>query len=74
MDAELKTVKKTIPAEDKSLNYDEGVQDNKDKVEEPQMGYQTFSEYINSNFSTNNIERKFRQFQNNLKGWLHLKS
>ena len=73
MDAELKTIKKTIPAADRTSNYEEGDQDNKDKVVEPQMGYQTFSEYLNSALSTNNIERKFRQFQNNLKGWLHLK-
>ncbi len=73
MDAELKTIKKTIPEADRSSNYDKGDQDNKDKVDEPQKGYQTFSEYLNSTFSTNNIEKKFRKFQNNLKGWLHLK-
>ena len=73
MDAELKTIKKTMPVEDKSSANDEGDQDNKDKVEEPQMRYQTISEYLNTTLSTNNIEQKFRQFQNNLKGWLHLK-
>ena len=73
MDAELKTIKKRIPVEDKSSANDEGGQDTMDKVDEPQMGYQTFSEYLNSTFSTNNIEQKFRLFQSNLKSWLHLK-
>ncbi len=73
MDAELKTIKKTIPVEDNTAIHEEGDQDNIDQVEEPQMGYQTFSEYLNSTFSTNNIEKKFKQFQNSLKGWLHLK-
>lgn len=73
MDAELKTVKKTIPVKDNSSVHEEGDQDNIDKVEEPQIGYQTFSEYLNTSFSTDNIEKKYRQFQNSLKGWLHLK-
>ena len=73
MDAELKKIKKTMPVDDKTSAYDEDDQDNKDKVDEPQMGYQSFSEYLNSTFSTNNIEQKFKHFQNNLKGWLHLK-
>jgi len=73
MDAELRTIKKRMPEEDNSSVNDEGDQDNKDKVDEPQMVYQSFSEYLNSAFSTNNIERKYRQFQNNFKGWLRLK-
>jgi hypothetical protein len=54
--------------------------ENDDKIEiekeidkEPNYKYQSFSEYLNTSFSTDNIERQFRQFQNNLKGWLHLK-
>lgn len=73
MDAELKTLKKTIPVEDKSSTHDKGNQDNEDKANEPQIGYQSFSEYLNSKLSTENIERQFKRFQNNLKGWLHLK-
>jgi len=73
MDAELKTIKKTIPVEDKTSTHDEGNQENKAKVSEPEIGYQSFSEYLNSTLSTNNIERKFKAFQNSLKGWLHLK-
>ncbi len=73
MDAELKILKKTIPIEDKSSTHDKGNQDNEDKANEPLMGYQSFSEYINTKFSTENIERQFKRFQNNLKGWLHLK-
>jgi len=56
--------------------------DNDDKIEkkkeihidkEPIYKYQSFSEYLNTSFSTDNIEKQFRQFQNNLRGWLHLK-
>jgi len=73
MDAELKTLKKTNPVDDKTSAHDEDNHDTKDELDEPQMGYQSFSDYINSTFSTNNIERQFKRFQNNLKGWLHLK-
>lgn len=73
IDAELKTINKTVPREDKSSTHDEGQQDNNDIANEPHVGYQSFSEYLNTALSTNNIERKFKAFQNSLKGWLHLK-
>ena len=34
--------------------------------------YQSTSEYLNTALSTNNIVRKFKNFQNSLRGWLHL--
>ena len=34
--------------------------------------YQSTSDYLNTALSTNNIVRKFKNFQNSLKGWLHL--
>ncbi len=73
MDAELRTIKKRMPKEDSSSAIDEGSHDNKDMVNEPQIGYQSFSEYLNTTLSTDNIERKFKNFQNVLKGWMHLK-
>ncbi len=73
MDAELKTIKKTVPVEEKASTHDEVNPDDKNELNESQVGYQSFSEYLNTSLSTNNIERKFKAFQNNLKGWLHLK-
>ena len=73
MDAELRTIKKRMPKEESSSASNEGSQDNKDMVDEPQIGYQSFSEYLNTTLSTDNIERKFKNFQNVLKSWMHLK-
>lgn len=69
MEAELKSIrqKQTKNFTPIKEEVEEG------KEEELAIGYQTFSEYLNSTFSTNNIERKFKKFQTNLKGWLHLK-
>ncbi|MGB5497803.1 MAG: hypothetical protein WBM77_02610, partial [Maribacter sp.] len=73
MDAELRTIKKRMPEEDNASAIDEDSQDNTDTVDEPQIGYQSFSEYLNTTLSTDNIEKKFKNFQNVLKGWMHLK-
>ncbi len=73
MDAELKTFKKNHPEENQLPSDREANQDHIQEDDEPQVGYQSFSDYLNSTFSTNNIERKFKRFQNNLRGWLHLK-
>lgn len=70
MDAELKTIKTHIK-KDSYIDQEEDTELNMEK--EPQIGYQTLSESINSKLSTDNIERKFRNFQNVLKGWLNLK-
>lgn len=35
--------------------------------------YRSLSEWIDAKLSTNNLELIFRQFQNNLKNWMHLK-
>lgn len=35
--------------------------------------YRTLSEWLDQTLSTNNLEMLFRQFQNNLKNWMHLK-
>ena len=72
MDAELKSLSKFRTSKGNS-NSDVEQSTAEPEDNEPTIGYQSFSEYINSTFSTNNIERKFRQFQNNVKGWLHLK-
>lgn len=73
MDAELKTLKKTSPNDTSTLKNDDDGQENTESIEEPKVGYQSFSEYLNATLSTNNIERNFKNFQNNLKGWLPLK-
>jgi hypothetical protein len=73
MDAELESLK---PFNKGSNDTETNIEQTEDETIEPEqsIGYQSFSEYLNSTFSTNNIERKFKSFQNNLKGWLHLKS
>ncbi|MBT8313754.1 MAG: hypothetical protein KJP26_04775 [Maribacter sp.] len=73
MDAELQTIKKSHPEDNRTSTTDNANQDPIQEYDEPQVGYQSFSDYLNSAFSTNNIEHKFKRFQNNLKGWLHLK-
>ena len=72
MDAELKSLNKFRTSKGDS---ETDVEQSKSESEENEstIGYQSFSEYLNSTFSTNNIDRKFRKFQNNVKGWLHLK-
>ncbi|GAB5475581.1 MAG: hypothetical protein Mars2KO_36800 [Maribacter sp.] len=35
--------------------------------------YRSLSEWIDAKLSTGNIELIFRQFQNNLRDWMHLK-
>ena len=72
MDAELKSLNKFRTSKgDSETDVEQSITEPEDN--EPTIGYQSFSEYLNSTLSTNNIERKFRQFQRNLKGWLHLK-
>ena len=73
MDAEIRTYKKNQPEENKSSIADEDHLDVTEQVMEPKMEYQSFSDYLNSTFSTDNIQRKFKRLQNSLKGWLHLK-
>jgi len=62
MDAELKALKENKTF-DKNAVFEE-----KTKTVE----YLSFSEKLNYWFSTGNLEFIFRQFQNNLKAWLHL--
>jgi hypothetical protein len=62
MDMELEALKKNKPF-DKNAVFEE-----KAKTVE----YLSFSEKLNHWFSTGNLEFIFRQFQNNLKAWLHL--
>lgn len=71
MDAELKTIKTHMGESGSSSNTDKELE--KENAVQPEIGYQSLSEYLNTAFSTDNIERKFRDFQNNLKSWLHLK-
>jgi len=72
MDAELESLNKFRTSNGNSeTDAEQSTSD--PEGNEPTIGYQSFSDYLNSTLSTNNIERKFRQFQNNLKGWLHLK-
>jgi hypothetical protein len=73
IDAELKTLKKTNRTDKDLYNEDEINHDNFEEDKAPKMGYQSFSEYLNATFSTNNIGRLFKNFQDSLKGWLHLK-
>jgi len=74
MDAELKTFKNRHPEGNKPLTTDEELEDKSEEDDMPQFEHQSFTDYLNSTFSTANIQRKFKQFQNNLKGWMHLKS
>ncbi|NNK75918.1 MAG: hypothetical protein HKP42_07625 [Maribacter sp.] len=74
MDAELKTLKKKHPEENDSSSTTEDFQDESEQDAAPKPVYQSYSDYLNSTFSTNNIQRNFRRFQNNLKGWMHSKS
>ncbi len=71
MDAELKTIKTHMGESGSSSNTDKELE--KENAVQPEIGYQSLSEYLNTALSTDNIERKFRDFQNNLKSWLHLK-
>jgi hypothetical protein len=73
MDAELNTLKnqandsQSVPIKKKEIV--------KEIAEEPIANqYLTISEYINTKLSTDNLERKFKQFQHSLKGWLPFKS
>ncbi|MBD0849412.1 hypothetical protein [Maribacter arenosus] len=47
--------------------------DSEARVEDNVYNYESLSDYLNTTFSTNNIERKLKNFQDSLKGWLHLK-
>jgi hypothetical protein len=73
MDAELSTLKsKADDSQSITLQKEEIVEE---KAEEPTANqYLTISEYINTKLSTDNLERKFKQFQHSLKGWLPFKS
>lgn len=57
----------------KEKSNEDKIEIDKEIDEAPIYKYQSFSEYLNTSFSTNNIERQFKNFQNSLKGWLHLK-
>lgn len=73
MDAELSTIKsKADDSQSITRKKEEIVEE---KAEEPTANqYLTISEYINTKLSTDNLERKFKQFQHSLRGWLHFKS
>ena len=43
------------------------------RAELPKVEYRSLSEWLNQELSTANIEVIFRQLQNNLRNWLHLK-
>ena len=43
------------------------------RAELPKVEYRSLSEWLNQELSTARLEQLFRQFQNNLKNWLHLK-
>ena len=73
MDAELKKLKKTNRTDNDLMMEDEAGHEGVENDMVPKMGYQSFSDYLNATFSTNNIGRLFRNFQDSLKGWLHLK-
>ncbi len=45
----------------------------KSKETPKEIGYKSFSEKINEKLSTHNIESYFKQFQNQLGNWLHLR-
>ena len=69
-----------MEAELNALKEKQGVQDNenKDKMEPKNSSkeaheYLTLSEKINTKLSTENMENIFRQFQNQLNNWLHLR-
>jgi len=77
MDAELKSMK---PSDEKfeSVPTPEPVEEIPEELEvmyemQNTVGYRSLSEYLNYVLSTDNLEKKFKRFQNNLKGWLHLK-
>jgi hypothetical protein len=74
MDAELITFKNK-PLDDSQSMPIEKEEVIEKKAEEPTASqYLTISEYINTKLSTDNLERKFKQFQHSLRGWLHFKS
>lgn len=66
-----------IETEIKSLKEKQGVDKNEPapvSTETPkEIGYKSLSEKINEKLSTDNIESHFRQFQNQLGDWLHLR-
>jgi len=72
MEIELHNYRKNGPQNSSS---EEEKNPSSEVEEENELDYksQTFSEYLNATFSTNNIEKGIRNFQNNLKGWLNLK-
>ncbi len=70
MEKELNNYRKN----EKTSNHNEEENEEEKEIDqEPFYKYQSFSESLNSSLSTDNIERQFRNFQNVLKGWLHLK-
>jgi len=66
-----------IETEIKSIKEKQGVDKNKPapvSTETPkEIGYKSLSEKINEKLSTDNIVSHFRQFQNQLGDWLHLR-
>ena len=73
MDAELNTLKnKTVETRLKAIKKEEIVEEKQEQIDATQ--YLTISEYINTKLSTDNLERMFKSFQHNLKGWLPFKS
>lgn len=67
MEAELNTLKEKQGKQTK-------VESNTLSSETPEeIGYQSLSEKIDRKLSTDNLESKFRQFQNHLNNWLHLR-
>lgn len=71
MESELATIKPKVStqmADNVEQNEEISTVENDDA-----SGYPTLSETINTKLSTDNIEKGFKRFQNNLKGWLNLK-
>ncbi|CAM3619650.1 hypothetical protein [Zobellia roscoffensis] len=71
MEAELTALKKKQAARSGNTKLDKFISSETPK--NSSTGYQSMSEKINTQLSTNNIESNFKQVQSKLNNWLHLK-
>jgi len=69
MEAELNVLKKKQGIEDKETDSKAAFTNSS----EDQIEYLSLSEKIDRKLSTDNLEIKFRQFQNQLNNWIHLR-
>lgn len=69
MEAEIEALKKKQSVD---RGQSEPVTNNDVEVSE-EISYKSFSEKINEKLSTRNLESHFRQFQNQLGNWLHIR-